>query len=127
MLIVDDNLSMRDALSGFLRSEGLDVVTADNGQDALEKLGLGVRPFVILLDLMMPVMDGYAFRRQQLRTPDLKDIQVIVFSASELDAGSVSDCFIGSELLVKPASPNDVLGVIRRARRATLRSTRGGG
>ena len=65
----------------LLRGAGYDAVGAPNGQAALDLLRSGIRPRAILLDLMMPVMDGWAFRREQLRDPQLAHIPVIVLSA----------------------------------------------
>jgi CheY-like chemotaxis protein len=81
-------------LGRFLELEGFDVELAANGKQALERLSSGVHPCVILLDLMMPVMDGWQFRREQVRDRDLADIPVIVVSAAgreriaEIDANA---------------------------------------
>lgn len=83
VLVVEDDEGIRDALCDLLESEGFDVFSAIHGRDALEKLrGKGVRPDVILLDLMMPVMDGWAFRSEQQKDPGLADIPVVVITAS---------------------------------------------
>jgi CheY-like chemotaxis protein len=82
-------------LGRFLELEGYKVELAANGKQALERLTEGVHPCVILLDLMMPVMDGWQFRRRQVADRDLKDIPVIVVSAAgkdriaEIDADAV--------------------------------------
>jgi CheY-like chemotaxis protein len=82
-------------LGRFLELEGYKVELASNGKQALERLTGGVHPCVILLDLMMPVMDGWQFRREQVRDSHLKDIPVIVVSAAgkdriaEIDANAV--------------------------------------
>lgn len=82
-------------LGRFLELEGYKVELAANGKQALERLTGGVQPCVILLDLMMPVMDGWQFRREQIRDTGLKDIPVIVVSAAgkdriaEIDANAV--------------------------------------
>lgn len=84
VLVVEDDEGIRDALCDLLESEGFDVSSAVHGRDALEKLrnSDGQRPDVILLDLMMPVMDGWAFRSEQQRDPKLADIPVVVITAS---------------------------------------------
>ena len=82
-MVVEDDEGIRDALCDLLESEGFDVASAVHGRDALEKLrGPSERPDVILLDLMMPVMDGWAFRSEQQRDPALADIPVVVITAS---------------------------------------------
>lgn len=69
-------------LGRFLELEGYNVEIASNGKQALERLNAGVHPCVILLDLMMPVMDGWQFRRQQIQDAAIADIPVIVVSAA---------------------------------------------
>src|SRR5688572_16402598 len=69
-------------LGRFLELEGFDVELASNGKQALERLSNGVHPCVILLDLMMPVMDGWQFRQEQVRRHDIAGIPVIIVSAA---------------------------------------------
>ena len=69
-------------LGRFLELEGFHVELAANGKQALERLTTGVHPCCIVLDLMMPVMDGWQFRREQIRHRDLAGIPVIVVSAA---------------------------------------------
>ena len=81
ILIVDDDADVREMLSQFFAIEGYSVLTAQNGRDALDQLHHGQPPDLILLDLMMPVMDGWQFRAEQQRDPDLAPIPVVVLSA----------------------------------------------
>lgn len=80
VLIVDDEPDIADTLSMVLRMSGHETSTAHDGAVALERLRGGFPASVILLDLMMPVMDGQAFLAEQHRDPDLRDIPVVVFS-----------------------------------------------
>jgi CheY-like chemotaxis protein len=80
VLVVDDEASSRDLLAEVLQLEGYTVATATNGLQAMALLD-GHQPDVILLDLTMPVMDGFAFRGKQLLSPHLASIPVIVLSA----------------------------------------------
>jgi CheY-like chemotaxis protein len=80
--VVEDDVDTRDMLGRFLELEGFQVEVAANGKQALDRLTSGVHPCVILLDLMMPVMDGWQFRRQQVQDAELADIPVIVVSAA---------------------------------------------
>lgn len=83
VLVVDDDPDHRRLMAQLLRSEGYAVSTARNGREALENLAAS-KPFVILLDLEMPVMDGRTFRQQQLQlAPALRSIPVIVCSGSD--------------------------------------------
>ncbi len=98
VLIVEDDLDIRDALSQILEEEGYHVATASNGLEALEQLRKGPRPLIILLDLMMPVMNGWQFRAEQRADPALADIPVVVISADnnvqeKARAIGVNDCF----------------------------------
>jgi CheY-like chemotaxis protein len=85
VLVVEDNQDMRDTLVELLQGYGYEAVGAEHGQDALDKLkGLDARPCIIVLDLMMPVMDGRSFRQAQLQTPEVADIPVVVISAYDV-------------------------------------------
>jgi CheY-like chemotaxis protein len=81
VLVVDDDQDIRETLAELLTDEGYLVESASNGREALTTLRNGVRPDVILLDLMMPVMDGYQFRDEQRADPLLASIPVIVITA----------------------------------------------
>jgi len=81
LLIVEDDADLRDMMAQLLTIEGYRAAVVANGRDALEYLLRGDRPHVILLDLMMPVMDGWEFRRNQEADPSLADIPVVILSA----------------------------------------------
>ena len=80
VLVVDDDADSRGFLELIVGTLGFDVLTAADGAQALE-LAREHRPSLILLDVMMPVCDGFSFREAQLRTPELADIPVILISA----------------------------------------------
>lgn len=81
LLLVEDDPDVAQMLATFCELEGHSVVTAAHGREALDALRRGPRPDVILLDLMMPIMDGWQFRREQRQDPTLAGIPVIVLSA----------------------------------------------
>jgi CheY-like chemotaxis protein len=81
ILIVDDDLDVREMLTQLFSIEGYRVSTAKDGLDALNQLRQGETPDLILLDLMMPVMDGWQFRKEQQLDPGLASIPVVVLSA----------------------------------------------
>jgi len=81
ILLVEDNLDVLDVTRVLLESEGYAVATAVNGADALALLRAGLRPCLIVLDLSMPVMDGFEFRDEQRADPELRAIPTIVYSA----------------------------------------------
>jgi CheY-like chemotaxis protein len=80
ILVVEDHDSARTALTKLLSSTGYDVVEAPNGSEALAQLATGPRPDLILLDLMMPVMDGWEFLKRQRLDWHLCTIPTIVVS-----------------------------------------------
>jgi len=83
VLVIDDEPDIRDAAVMLLRSDGYAAVGAENGREALGLLRSGaVRPRLIILDLAMPVMDGFAFRTAQLSDPRLAPIPVVLLSAA---------------------------------------------
>ena len=88
LLIVDDEVSNRDALAELLRKDGRVIVTARDGEEALERLSNIPRPSLIVLDLMMPRMDGWEFLRRQAVNPSIAGIPIIVLSGSRLPAGA---------------------------------------
>ena len=85
VFIIEDDVDTRDMLARFLELEGYHVEAASNGRQALDRLSNGTPASVIVLDLMMPVMDGWEFRRHQIEDARLKDIPTIVVSAAGRD------------------------------------------
>jgi CheY-like chemotaxis protein len=81
ILVVEDDESIRVALTTELASHGLRVTTAADGSEALARAREWPQPCLILLDLSMPVMDGWTFRANQLADETIRDIPVIVLSA----------------------------------------------
>ena len=86
MLLVEDHQDAREALAALLRLSGFEVTEVSDGAEALMQLRNKLEPCVILLDLMMPGVDGYRFREEQLRVPEFTAIPVVVISgAGRLD------------------------------------------
>ena len=106
VLIVEDDPDTREMLGKFLELEGFQVETAANGQVALDRLENGVVPGVIVLDLMMPVMDGWEFRRRQVADERFATIPTIVVSAAGRDrmAKVAADAY-----LAKPIDMDELL------------------
>jgi CheY-like chemotaxis protein len=115
-LLVEDDAAILGSLGEALREEGLEVATARHGQEALEALRAGLRPSVIVLDLMMPVMDGWDFRHEQLRDPALRDIPVVVVTATGFSEKTIRMQFGNVDLLPKPVPYLDLLALLGRAR-----------
>lgn len=81
VLVVEDDNDLRESLSQALRDHGYTVTQAENGQQALDLLHAGARPSIILLDLMMPVLNGWELRDALRDDPALADIPQLVISA----------------------------------------------
>jgi CheY-like chemotaxis protein len=82
ILVVEDDEDIRESLLDLLQDHGYDAIGARDGRDALNTLShASPLPCLIVLDLMMPVMDGKAFREEQLKDPALSKIPVLVISA----------------------------------------------
>lgn len=116
-MIVDDEPDIRETLAEILRDEGMQVETAEDGADALEKLRGLAACRIILLDLMMPGMNGWQFRERQRQDPRLSRIPVLLLSGSaqlEEEASSLGalDCF------TKPVELNRLIDLIKNQRAA---------
>ena len=112
VLVVEDDLDIRETLADALADSGFRVAQASNGRDALALLREArPLPCIILLDLMMPVMDGREFRAQQLRDPELAKIPVIVLSAYRDVEANVSGMNV-SGFLRKPPDLDELLRTI---------------
>lgn len=111
VLVVDDDRDLTRLMSKFLKLEGFDAAEAANGLEALTYLRGGGDASVILLDLRMPVMDGWAFRREQREDPMLASIPVVVLSG--VDADHVEDLGAAAAFH-KPVNFPDVVVAVRR-------------
>jgi CheY-like chemotaxis protein len=110
VLIVEDDEDLRDMMAQMLTIEGFAAASVSNGREALDYLHTADKPSVILLDLMMPVMDGWEFRRQQKADPDLAPVPVIVLSA--LDEGRAAPVDADA-FLKKPLDFDRLLDLVR--------------
>ena len=111
ILIVEDDADLREMMAQLLTLEGYRAETVANGRDALEYLSQGDRPDLILLDLMMPIMDGWEFRRRQREDPNLATVPVVVLSA--LDQTRAADLG-GTAFLKKPLDFDRLLQLVRQ-------------
>lgn len=114
VMIVEDDDATRDALTTLLEDENYRVLQASNGAEALRILDAeSASCGIICLDLMMPVMNGWDFRRQQRRTSALADIPVVLMSAGAQLAIASED--LGAAAYVtKPVVIGDLLAIVRR-------------
>jgi CheY-like chemotaxis protein len=115
IFVVEDEEMIRESIVEFLDDNGYEAVGASDGREALQKLGASsdAPPCLILLDLMMPVMDGRTFRERQLQSPELAAIPVIVFSAYRDVATAASEMNAVGHL-EKPLRLPELLRQVRR-------------
>ena len=114
VLVIDDAEDVCVALTELLEEEGFAATTARDGRQALDLLLGGLRPCAILLDLMMPGMNGWDFRSAQMRDPELSAVPVVVVTASGFSHESIRTQFGPIELVAKPIQPSALLDVIER-------------
>jgi CheY-like chemotaxis protein len=112
ILLVQDDALTREAMALLLGAAGYAIVCAGNGREALARLGEGERPWLILLDLEMPVMDGWEFRRRQRQVPALAAIPVVLVSAAGDLAGHAA-ALGAAGYFPKPVEFDDLLGALR--------------
>ena len=113
ILFVEDSIALRDPLTALLELKGFRVGWARNGQEALDYLRQGQGPDLILLDLHLPDMDGWQFRRQQRRDPALAPIPVVVVSGAKHAARSAAD--LGAvACLEKPVGFDELIQVVHQ-------------
>ena len=110
ILVVDDDSAIGESLSELLRDEGYSVARAENGRQALDFLRANGAPCLILLDLMMPVMDGFEFIDEQRGDPTLASIPVVVLTAA---GDQRSQGVRARQVLPKPVRAETLMNTIR--------------
>jgi CheY-like chemotaxis protein len=121
VVVVDDDFDIRAMLTMVLEIEGYRVLAAANGRDALEKLRDRPSPSLIVLDLMMPVMNGAQFRAAQRSSPELAAVPVVVLTGDGATA-EMSATLDACAWLRKPIKLDTLLTTIRRCLATPLRS-----
>jgi CheY-like chemotaxis protein len=109
VLLIDDNDDLREAFVMLTAAMNLDAVACGSGREGLDVLRNGLRPCLILLDLAMPDMDGFAFRRQQLQDPELADIPTAVVSGASTFLQPQASGLGLTTLLTKPVQIDELL------------------
>jgi CheY-like chemotaxis protein len=110
ILVVEDDEDIRDSLREALESDGYQVVTAEDGKKGLQALDEMPRPCLILLDLMMPVMNGWEFLEKMKEDTALATIPVVAVTA----AGERGNAEQADMLIKKPVDLDHLLGVIKK-------------
>jgi CheY-like chemotaxis protein len=114
VLIIEDEQDIRETIAEILEGAGMRVATASDGRQAMDWLrAQKVKPRVILLDLMMPVMDGWTFRAEQLVVPELASIPVVILSAMT-DLPRWAGELRVAEYLSKPIDLSQLLSAVER-------------
>ena len=114
ILVVEDDRDIRDSILEILTDNGYDTLAAANGKEALESMrAANPTPSLVLLDLMMPVMDGVTFRAEQRSDPQLKNVPVVVLTAHARGEQIAAE-LESSGFLQKPIALDDLLEMVER-------------
>lgn len=119
VMVVEDDRDIQESLQSVLETYEYRVVVALHGKEALEQLRAGVKPAVILLDLMMPVMDGFEFRARQLLNHLWKEIPVVVMTAGN-QTPQKKETLGEVVFLRKPIAINHLIEVIESVRSGVM-------
>src|SRR5919108_3662701 len=120
ILVVDDERNIVQLPRLYLRNEGYQVETAANGREALDKVRQ-TSPSLILLDLMMPVMDGWEVCKQLRKT---SDVPIIMLTARDDDVDKVVGLELGADdYVTKPFNPRELVARVKAVLRRTERGT----
>ena len=113
VVVVEDDPDIREVLQEMLDSGGHRVLTASNGREALEVLDRVASPCLVLLDLMMPVMSGFAFLEELQKRPDAGRVSVLLISANaQVEQTARGKGVVG--FVKKPFDLDDVLALVDR-------------
>jgi CheY-like chemotaxis protein len=115
IMVVDDDADIRETVADVLQDEGYSVEVAANGREVLEQLHGSTRlPDLILLDLMMPELDGWGVLAELEKTPRFASVPVVVFSAYASDDAAVAALKVRG-FVRKPLRLEDLLAVVARS------------
>jgi CheY-like chemotaxis protein len=116
ILLVEDDRDICEVVEQVLADEGYETIALSNGAEGLAHLrSAAPRPFVVVLDLMLPVMDAWQFRAEQMRDPALADIPVVIFSANP-KVRKHADALGAAAVIRKPPDLDELLTILSRFR-----------
>ena len=113
VLVIEDDHDIRTEVAELLAEAGYRVLTAADGKEGLDRLSDASDCSLILLDLMMPKLDGWAFRARQLASPELAKIPVVVLSGAG-NVKHVTRALRADEVIEKPFGVDELLAVVER-------------
>ena len=115
VMLVDDSDVLRKITVFNLKKHGYDVVEATNGEEAIEKLSEGLKPDLMLLDIMMPKMDGFTVLKKLKENDDWKNIPVIVLTAKGGEEDEKTAMSLGATMVMtKPFSPVQLIEHVKQ-------------
>jgi CheY-like chemotaxis protein len=119
ILVVEDDLDIREALQAFLEMQGYEVVVACHGREALKHLQRQPRPALILLDMALPIMDGHRVLSARKEAEQLQEVPVVILSAgmaamNARDRALYAANYNVSAFLKKPVEPQQLVDIIER-------------
>ena|SRR5216684_1311162 len=115
VLVVDDDSEIRDVVRAFLEQEGYATVAASDGEEALELLrDRSIRIGLVLLDLLMPTMDGWEFQARWREEPSLAAIPVVIVTAQSRVLAGLSEKKPHDSIIPKPIDFDRLLEVVAR-------------
>jgi len=113
-LIVDDSASMRQLIAFTIKDAGYDVLLAENGKDALDKMSKA-KVDMVITDLNMPEMDGITFIRELRGKADYKFVPIVMLTTESQEAKKQEGRAVGaSGWIVKPFSPSQLMDVVKK-------------
>jgi CheY-like chemotaxis protein len=115
ILLVEDDFVLRSSLSELLGSEGFRVESCADGREAYRRLHRPPKPDLMILDIMLPHLDGFELRALQRKSPPIAGIPVVVISAHDLDPQSVEELGLSQPF----RKPLDIDGLLTRIRDLT--------
>ncbi len=113
VLLIDSHDDVREGLQLILESEGWTVATARDGREALNRIAGGLKPCIILLDLMSPVMNGLEFREELMKRPNLLPIPIIAYSGLR-DVRKQAQKFASDTAIALSAEIDRLLAAVRQ-------------
>jgi twitching motility two-component system response regulator PilH len=120
VLVVEDSRTQREMISGFLKQKGLQVSVASDGIEALEKIET-IRPDLVLLDVVMPRMNGYECCRRLKSNPKTQNVPIILCTSKQEELDRYWGLKQGADAYItKPFHPSELLGLLKRFLRRSV-------